>query len=104
MDHSEISTMALVAWNLPRPIRAAVRYHHTPGEDPTPLTEGRTLRLSALLSAADEFADHMGIAVTPKNMTTDAPSPEEFVALMGVAADEVSAAFGQEFDAIKTFF
>jgi HD-like signal output (HDOD) protein len=104
MDHSEISTMALVAWNLPRPIRAAVRYHHTPGEDPTPLTEGRTLRLSALLSAADEFVDHMGIAVTPKNMTTDAPSPEEFVALMGGAAEDVSAAFGQEFDAIKTFF
>lgn len=104
MDHSEISTMALVAWNLPRPIRAAVRYHHTPGEDPTPLTEGRTLRLSAVLSAADEFVDHMGICVTPKNMTTDAPSTEEFTALMGGAASEVSAAFEQEFDAIKTFF
>jgi HD-like signal output (HDOD) protein len=104
MDHSEISTMALAAWNLPRPIRAAVRYHHTPGEDPTPLTEGRTFRLSALLSAADEFVDHMGISVTPKNMTTDAPSPEEFMALMGGAADGVSAAFEQEFDVIKTFF
>lgn len=104
MDHSEISTMALAAWNLPRPIRAAVRYHHTPGEDPTPLTEGHTFRLSALLSAADEFVDHMGISATPKNMTTDAPSPEEFMALMGGAADGVSAAFEQEFDAIKTFF
>jgi hypothetical protein len=46
----------------------------------------------------------MGISVTPKNMTTDAPSTEEFVALMGGAASEVSAAFEQEFESIKAVF
>jgi HD-like signal output (HDOD) protein len=103
-DHAEVSVMALVAWNLPRQIRAAVRYHHSPQDDPTPLTEGRTVRLSALLAAADEYVDHLGISVTPKNMATDAPTPGRYLALVGDAAGQANDVFEQEYEAIKAFF
>jgi HD-like signal output (HDOD) protein len=104
MDHAEVSVMALIAWNLPRPIRAAVRYHHTPEDDPTPLSQSNAARLSSLLAAADEYVDHLGISVTPKNPTIDAPTPTRFLALMGDGAEQVSGAFTQEFDAVRTFF
>jgi HD-like signal output (HDOD) protein len=104
LDHAEVSVMALVAWNLPRPIRTAVRYHHAPEDDTTPLTEGRTARLSGLLAAADEYVDHLGISATPKNTTRDAPTPERFLALTGDGAEQVSGDFEKEYDAVKAFF
>jgi HD-like signal output (HDOD) protein len=104
MDHAEVSVMALVAWNLPRPIRTAVRYHHSTEDDATPLTEGRTVRLSSLLAAADEYVDHLGVSATPKNMIHDAPSPERFLLLMEDAAEQTSGAFEQEYEALKAFF
>jgi HD-like signal output (HDOD) protein len=104
MDHAEVSVMALVAWNLPRPIRSAVRHHHSPEDDTTALVEGRTVRLSAVLAAADEYVDHLGILVSPKNMTLDAPSQNRFLALVGDAAEQVSGDFAQEYDAVKAFF
>jgi HD-like signal output (HDOD) protein len=104
LDHAEVSTMALVSWNLPRPIRSAVRYHHAPEADTTALTDGRTLRLSSLLAAANEYVNYLDISVSPKNMTHDAPSPNRYLALVGDAADQVSSAFDQEFDAVKAFF
>ena len=36
LDHPEISSLALSAWNLPEPIQTAARYHHQPDIDPTP--------------------------------------------------------------------
>jgi len=104
IDHAEVSAMALIAWNLPRPIRGAVRYHHAPEDDTTALTDGRTVRLSGLLAAANEYVNHLGICVSPKNMTHDAPSPERYLALVGDAAEQVSGAFEQEYEAVKAFF
>ena len=104
LDHAEVSAMALVSWNLPRPIRGAVRYHHAPEDDTTALTDGRTVRLSGMLAAANEYVDHLGICISPKNVTCDAPTPERFLALTGDAAEQVSGDFEQEYDAVKAFF
>lgn len=104
IDHAEVSVMALVAWNLPRPIRAAVRYHHSPEDDPTLFGQGDSVRLSALLCAADEYVDHLGISATPKNLTSDAPATDRYLALLGDAAEPVSTDFAREFEAIKAFF
>jgi hypothetical protein len=104
IDHAEVSTMALVSWNLPRQIRAAVRYHHAPDDDTTALGDGRTVRLSALLAAANEYVNHLGICVSPKNATCDAPSPERYFALVGDAHEQVSGAFEREYEAVKAFF
>ncbi len=104
LDHAEASTMALVAWNLPRPIRTAVRYHHTPDDDTTAPPEGRTVRMSRLLAAANEQVNCLGISVSPKNMTCDAPSPGQYLALLGDAAEQVDGAFHQEYETVKAFF
>ena len=104
LDHAEASTFGLVAWNLPRPIRTAVRYHHTPDLDTTALSDGRTVRLSALLAAANEYVNHLGISVSPKNAVSDGPSASPYLELVGDAAEQLNGAFEQEFDAVKTFF
>jgi len=101
IDHAEVSTMALVAWNLPRPIRGAVRYHHAPDDDPSVVDDGRSVRLSGLLAAANEYVDHLGICIGPEHAEA---APERFLALMGDAADQVSAAFDLEYEAVKAFF
>jgi HD-like signal output (HDOD) protein len=103
-DHAEVSSMALVSWNLPRPIRTAVRYHHAPDDDTTALGDGRTTRLSSLLAAANEYVNLLGIWVSPKNATRDASSPDRYFALVGDASEPVRAAFEQEYDTVKAFF
>ena len=104
IDHAEVSALALIAWNLPRPIRGAVRYHHAPEDDTAALTDGQTVRLSGLLAAANEYVDHLGISVSPKNLTDDAPTPERYLGLMGDAVEQVTGAFELEYDAVKAFF
>jgi HD-like signal output (HDOD) protein len=104
VDHAEVSAMALVSWNLPRPIRAAVRYHHAPEDDTTALADGRTVRLSSLLDAANEYVNHLGVSVSPNNATYDARTPERYLALVGDAAEQVSSAFEQEYEVVKAFF
>ncbi|HTP87674.1 MAG TPA: HDOD domain-containing protein [Bryobacteraceae bacterium] len=104
IDHAEVSVMVLVAWNLPRAIRTAVRYHHAPDDDPTPLSEGKSVRLSALLCAADAYADHLGISVTAKNTASDAPVLDRYRSLLGESVEQVSSEFEREFEAIKVFF
>ena len=103
IDHAEVSALALVSWNLPRPIRTAVRFHHTPAEDTTAPENGET-RLSAAVAAANHYINHLGICVSSKNMEHDAPSPDAFLALMGESAAQVHTAFEQEFEAIRAFF
>ena len=103
IDHAEVSALALVSWNLPRPIRTAVRFHHAPDEDTTAVENGEA-RLSAGVAAANHYINHLGICVSPKNMERDAPSPEAFLTLMGDSAGPMKAAFEQEFEAIKAFF
>ena len=103
IDHAEVSALALVSWNLPRPIRTAVRFHHAPDEDTTQVENGET-RLSAAMAAANQYINHLGISVSPKSQERDAPLPNAFLAMMGDSAAPVHTAFEQEFEAIRAFF
>jgi HD-like signal output (HDOD) protein len=51
--HAELSAEALAFWNLPAPIRAAVRYHMRPELDPEASADGITL--SRILHAANVY-------------------------------------------------
>jgi HD-like signal output (HDOD) protein len=52
--HAELSAEALTVWNLPAPIRAAVRYHMRPELDPE-ASRGEGIALSRILHAANGY-------------------------------------------------
>jgi HD-like signal output (HDOD) protein len=57
--HAELGSEALAVWNLPEPIRAAVRYHVQPGLDPESGQAGG-IALSRVLHAADGYVGAAG--------------------------------------------
>ncbi len=59
--HAELSAEALIAWNLPQPIQAAVRDHHAG----TTAALGAELPLSVVVSAADRYANSTGASILP---------------------------------------
>lgn len=62
--HPELSSEALVFWNLPEPIQTAVRFHHSPLADDSRGKPGE-LRLSRILDAADQYVNSLGISILP---------------------------------------
>jgi HD-like signal output (HDOD) protein len=62
VSHPDLSADALTAWNLPEPIRRAVKYHHSPEEDSDPGRQGK-FGLSLVLSCADRFVNMSGISI-----------------------------------------
>jgi HD-like signal output (HDOD) protein len=51
-NHAELSADVLATWRFPMATQTAVRYHHSPENDPT-LVVGSELRLSQVLNAAE---------------------------------------------------
>ncbi|MGA3025414.1 MAG: HDOD domain-containing protein [Bryobacteraceae bacterium] len=103
LDHAEVSSLALAAWNLPEPIQTAVRYHHQPDDDPTPSETGRT-RLSRVVFAVDSYVNYLGNCVQPKSAELDEVSQQPFLQLAGNAAELVMRDFEVEYEAIRRFF
>jgi len=103
LDHAEVSSLALAAWNLPEPIQTAVRYHHQPDDDPTPSETGRT-RLSRVVFAVDSYVNYLGNCVQPKSAELDEVSQQPFLQLAGNAAALVMRDFEVEYEAIRRFF
>ena len=103
MPLAELSTDALAAWNLPEPIRTAVRFHPTPELDPTLLEPGQ-IRLSRILNAADRYVksggNHVGLAAGVEG--------DGELALgelcIGDALPTILTEFETEFEAIKQYF
>lgn len=58
-DHAELSGLAVAKWELPFPLARAVAQHHNP-EQPR---EFGQVSLSAILKAADQFTNSLGISV-----------------------------------------
>lgn len=54
VTHADLSALALEKWNLPEPIQRAVRYHHSPNFDTSPVRRGE-VTLSRVLNCADEY-------------------------------------------------
>ena len=59
--HADLSGDALALWNLPEPIRDAVRYHHVP----VPASPEGEIRLSTVIAAADEYMNAIGYGIDP---------------------------------------
>jgi HD-like signal output (HDOD) protein len=99
VDHTELSAEALAQWNLPVPIREAVRYHHHPEE-----AEGGS-SLARVVAAADYMAGLRGIPaqswlIPPQGNLLDAL--EE----LGLAdrAERILQAFENEYEVTCHFF
>jgi len=87
LGHAELSAAALSEWNLPEPIRKAVRY-----QEKSERSSGEELTLSRLLKLA--------------NQLTPAGTPEETLQEIGLEPDseQLMAEFDREFEPMRTFF
>ncbi len=103
LDHAEISSLALAAWNLPDPIQTAVLYHHRPDEDPTPADKGN-VGLSRVVFAADNYVNFSGNCIQPKCVEFDEVSEEPFLQLAGNSAEPILRDFEAEYESIRKFF
>jgi HD-like signal output (HDOD) protein len=103
LTHAELSSLALAAWNLPRPIQMAVRYQDQPDLDPSE-GEANELKLSSILNAADGHLNGAGISIN----VYDAKSHPAKVSLESLGLGErlppVLAEFEAEFAAMKRYF
>jgi len=103
LTHAELSSLALAAWNLPRPIQMAVRYQDKPELDPSE-TENNELSLSSILNAADGHLNSTGTSIS----LFDGKPKEGQVALESLGLGErlptVLTEFEAEFTAMKRYF
>ncbi|HWZ34253.1 MAG TPA: HDOD domain-containing protein [Bryobacteraceae bacterium] len=60
--HPELSAEALATWNLPLPILAAVRYHHTPETDDSRI-DARQIALSRIVQAANNYVNSISVSI-----------------------------------------
>jgi len=103
LTHAELSSLALAAWNLPRPIQMAVRYQDQPELDPSE-AEGNELSLSTILNAADGHLNSVGTSINlydakPKNGQVSLESLS-----LGERLPTVLTDFEGEFNAMKRYF
>jgi HD-like signal output (HDOD) protein len=103
-NHQELSAQALAIWNLPEPIRVAVRYHHEPDNDPTPVEDSET-RLSRLIYLADQYINSTGASIHTALSNSDQPIPDP-LAQLTIPGERASLLeeFQSEFDTIKAMF
>jgi len=102
-EHAELSAQALAVWNLPEAIQMAVRYHHNPSEDPTPVKPGDT-RLSQLVRVASLYVTQ---SLLPLDEIGEPEEPSENPLeelKLGEKLPEILDEFKTEFEAIKVFF
>lgn len=103
LTHTELSSLALAAWNLPRQIQMAVRYQDSPDHDPTE-REANELRLSTIVNAADGYLNSLGITLS----LDDGNAKDGQVSLDALGLGErISSAlteFEAEFNAMKRYF
>ncbi len=103
-DHPELSAQALGVWNLPEPIRVAVRHHHEPENDPT-RAEGSEVPLSRLIYSVDQYINSTGATIHTNVSELDQPIADALDKLT-IPGDRSSLLeeFQSEFEAIKALF
>lgn len=106
VTHCELSADALAEWNLPEQIQTAVRHHHDPARDETPLRDCARLRLSAILQAADAYVDSLGHSILPSGPQPPHETPQEGLLRLGMENElpSILEMFAAEFGAIRQFF
>lgn len=98
VDHAELSAEALARWNLPEPIRRAVRFHHLPE-----LANAGTIELAHVVHAANLLAAEMGYGMLPRGVEP-APSASRALEALGVTTElpRILERFEQEMGVIRT--
>jgi HD-like signal output (HDOD) protein len=103
LTHAELSSLALAAWNLPRPIQMAVRYQDKPELDPSE-RENNELHLSSILNAADGHLNSTGTSIS----LFDGKPKVGQIALESLGLGErlppLLTEFEAEFTAMKRYF
>jgi len=103
ITHAELSAEALAAWNLPAPIRAAVRYHVQPELDPEASEAGR-VALSRILHSANSYVGKTSPRFSViEDGALGAESPLESLGL-GDQVSSVVREYENELAAIQPYF
>ncbi len=83
--HPELSSEALVFWNLPQPIQTAVRFHHHPLADDSKGKPGE-MRLSRVLDAmANQYVNSVGDLNPARDVNPD-QYDATLIETLGIAA------------------
>lgn len=102
--HAELSARALAIWNLAEPTQTAVRYHHSPELDPTPVKPGE-VPLSAVLDAANRYTNSIGISTLPHESSEPGETtPLEALGLDAAIQEKLLREFQAEYAAMEQFF
>lgn len=99
LTHPDISAEALNFWNLPEPIQNAVRYHHSPENDPA-----GGMSLSRVLDAANQYVNSMGVSILKKSPDACDATLVESLGLPADRLELILADFKAEYDAMSAFF
>ena len=104
LSHEELSGEALLVWNLPAPIRDAVRFHHDPCADTSATGEGE-VRLSRVVCAANDYVNSTGVSIIPGGIpggipgaNMDGEGDRTLLESLGLDPDQAQAAV-DEFNA-----
>jgi HD-like signal output (HDOD) protein len=98
LTHPELSAEALAHWNLPEPIQNAVRLHHNPKLDASPIA------LSQVLDAANQYVNSMGVSIFKTCPENADPTLIEGLGLPAEQVQTVLADFKTEYEAMSAFF
>jgi HD-like signal output (HDOD) protein len=96
VTHPELSLAVLEKWQLPVPVRNAVRHHHAPEESTAAL-----LSLSRAIQLADQAVNQLGITLFPVNAPPSDPSSLLEEAGLKNKTERVLDAFQKDFSAMK---
>ena len=101
ITHPELSLAVLEKWQLPIPVRLAVRYHHNPDADSS---APGLMSLSRAIQLADHAVNHFGISLFPPDGELEDPSPLLEACGLGDKTQRVVEAFHRDFEAMKSGF
>ena len=103
LTHPELSAEALAHWNLPEQIQNAVRHHHDPELDRSPVGSGE-VALSRILDAANQYVNSMGVSILQKCTEGVDATLIESLGLTGDELQTVLADYKTEYEAMSAFF
>ena len=101
ITHPELSLAVLEKWQLPIPVRSAVRYHHNPDADSS---APGLMALSRAIQLADHAVNHFGISLFPPDGELEDPAPLLEACGLGDRTARVIESFKKDFEAMKSGF
>jgi HD-like signal output (HDOD) protein len=100
--HAELSAAALEVWNLPDPIRMAVRDHHRPE---VAAQRGGRVSLAAVIQAADVYINTSGDSIFANTLSkTPETAPLQALGLLPAQLERLLEEFATESGSMAHFF